>query len=165
MPRDPVIGVMGGASTSDAVLERAEHLGEAIADEGWVLLNGGRAAGVMAASARGAQASGGLVVGVLPGTEGSPGVAEDLDVAIFTDMGQARNVVNVHSSDVVVAMPGGSGTLSEAALAVKTGTPLVLLDWPDADVPGILADEATRTDTVAGTIQAARGMLEGAGRS
>lgn len=154
---------MGGANTSQAVVERAEHLGEAIADEGWVLLNGGRAEGVMQASAQGAQSAGGLVVGVLPGARDGPGVADALDVAVFTDMGQARNVVNAHSSDVLVALPGGSGTLSEAALAVKTGTPLVLLDWPDEDLASPIAD-ADRTDTVAAAIAAVREHLEDARR-
>lgn len=158
MPRDPVVGVMGGASASGPVIERARSLGEAIADEGWVLLNGGRSEGVMEASAEGANAAGGLVVGILPGESEGPGVADELDVAVFTDMGQARNVVNVHSSDVVVALPGGSGTLSEAALAVKTGTPLVLLDWPDQQVGPVL-EEAARVDTVGGAVQAVRDHL------
>lgn len=132
-----------------SVEERAERLGAAIAERGWVLLNGGRDAGVMQASARGAREAGGLVVGVLPGTgQTDAGVAEHVEVAVFTGMGEARNQVNVLSSDVAVLLPGGSGTLSEAALAVKTGTPLVLLNWPDEDATPAIEGPARRADSV-----------------
>lgn len=128
--RKPVIGVMGAggdASASDIAL--AERLGELIAREGWVLLTGGRDCGVMAAANRGAKrVAGSLTVGVLPGTSESGGVCPDVDVAIFTDMGNARNNINVLSSDVVIACgSGGAGTASEIALAIKTDKPVVLV--------------------------------------
>lgn len=158
MARRPVVGVMGGARASDEVLAEAERLGEAIAENGWVLLNGGRDAGVMRASARGARRAGGLVVGVLPGRGDEAGVAEGVEVAVFTGMGEARNHVNVLSSDVVVALPGGAGTLSEAALAVKAGTPLVLVGWDDADVPGAL-DGAHRVAGAGEAVERVRGIV------
>lgn len=126
--RRPVIGVMGagdGASPADVAL--AERLGEAVAGAGWVLLTGGRDAGVMAAACRGAKRiPGSLTIGILP-SAGGP-AAPDVDVAIFTGMGEARNAINVLSSTVVVACgSGGPGTASEVALAVKAGRPVVLL--------------------------------------
>lgn len=149
MARAPVVGVFGGGRVEASVEQRARRLGEAIAERGWVLLNGGRDAGVMRASAAGAREAEGLVVGVLP-TRGeadpAASVAPGVDVAVFTGMGEARNVVNVASSDVAIALPGGAGTLSEAALAAKDGTPLVLLGWDE--VPQALREHARRASSV-----------------
>lgn len=125
--RRPVIGVMGPGKASRAQLRWAMELGEGIARNGWVLLTGGRAAGVMDAVNRGAKRiPGSLTIGVLP-TAGSR-VSRFVDVAIITDMGNARNNVNVLSSDVVVACgPAGPGTISEVALALKARKPVILL--------------------------------------
>lgn len=112
-----------------------------------MLLNGGRDAGVMQASAQGARQAGGTVVGILPSSgpeDPQADVAEDVEVAVFTGLGEARNNVNVLTSDAVVLLPGGSGTLSEAALAAKNGTPFALWDWPDEDVPAQIAGDAAR---------------------
>jgi uncharacterized protein (TIGR00725 family) len=124
-----VVGVMGGALASPRVEEDAWELGRLIAEAGWVLLNGGRHAGVMAASARGAAEAGGLVIGVLPGDDWE-GVAPHVDVPVITGMGDARNAINVLSSRVVVVLPGNAGTLSEVALALKAGRPVVTLGFP-----------------------------------
>ncbi len=108
-------------------LRLAERLGELLARAGFVVLTGGRDAGVMAAATRGAgRVRGSLKVGILPGTGGP--VAPGLDVAVFTGLGHSRNAVNVLTSDVVFAVgAGGPGTASETAIAIKTGKPLVLL--------------------------------------
>lgn len=128
-PLKTVVGVMGSGQNDDpALLDSARALGAAIAREGWVLLNGGRDCGVMAASAEGAATEGGLVIGVLPDSDAHH-ASRFIDVAILTGMGEARNVVNVLSSDVVVAMRGGAGTLSEVALALKAGRTVVTLDF------------------------------------
>jgi uncharacterized protein (TIGR00725 family) len=127
-----VIGVMGrGENALAKDVRAAEELGERIAREGWVLLTGGRNAGVMAAANRGAKrVAGSLTVGVLPSSGGPyADVSPDVDVAIFTGMGDARDAVNVLSSDVVVVCgAAGAGTAAEAALAVKSKRRLVLLD-------------------------------------
>lgn len=153
MGRRPVIGVMGGGAVDAATKERAEALGAAIAEAGWTLLNGGRPEGVMAASARGARRAGGLVVGIHPGRPGDE--TADVDVAVFTGMGDGRNAINILSSDVVVVLPGGAGTLSEAALASKAGRPLVLLGFDDG---GRLPD-AVRAEDVEACIGAIRQAL------
>jgi uncharacterized protein (TIGR00725 family) len=133
--RRPLIGVMGaGEGASAATIEMAEALGAAIAQRGWALLTGGRPEGVMAAACCGAsRVEGHLVVGVLPGDgqgQDRRNTAE-LDLALFTGMGQARNLINVLSADVVVVCgAGGAGTASEAAHAIKAGRPLVLLAVP-----------------------------------
>jgi uncharacterized protein (TIGR00725 family) len=129
--RRPVVGVMGaGDGASPADIRLAETLGELLAAAGFVVLTGGRDAGVMAAATRGARrVPGSLTVGVLPGSGGP--VAEGLDVAIFTGLGHSRNAVNILSSDVVVAVgSGGPGTASEVGIAIKAKRPLVLLAPP-----------------------------------
>jgi uncharacterized protein (TIGR00725 family) len=128
--RRRVIGVMGGGSATQAECALAEELGRLVAESGWVLLCGGRPAGIMDAVARGARGAGGFVVGIVPGRRDHPDeVSEHLDLAIITGMGDARNAINVLSSHVVVACPGGPGTVSEVALALKCGRPVVLLGW------------------------------------
>ncbi len=139
--RRTVIGVMGGGSAVERDLEAARSLGGRIAGEGWALLNGGRDTGIMEAASAGARGKGGLVIGIVPG-DSMRGVSQSLDIAVLTGMGSARNVINVLSSDVVVACPGGAGTLSEIALALKYEKKVVLLGfspggaldpsrWPD----------------------------------
>lgn len=126
---------MGGGTVPDDVEAQAEALGAAIAEAGWVLLNGGRAMGVMDASARGAAQAGGLTVGVLPDRgHGRGQTSEHIQVPIYTGMGDGRNAINVLSSDVVVALPGGPGTLSEVALALKARKQVVLIGWEDSDL-------------------------------
>jgi uncharacterized protein (TIGR00725 family) len=122
-----IIGVMGGGLADAGQTERAYRLGKLIAAEGWVLLNGGRRAGVMDASARGAAEHGGLTVGILP-DEDTGNMSPYIQIPILTGMGSARNYINALSSHVMVACPGGAGTLSEIALALKHGRAVVLLD-------------------------------------
>ena len=122
-----IVGVMGAgekATTKDTAL--AYQLGQAIAQNNWILLTGGRNTGVMDAASRGAKAAGGLVVGVLPGNS-KAGVSEAVDIAIATDLGNGRNNVNVLSSDLVIACGMGCGTASETALALKNQQPVILL--------------------------------------
>lgn len=152
--RRPVVGVMGGSTVSPGVAAVAEQLGALIAQRGWVLLNGGRNKGVMAASARGAKQAGGTVIGILP-DRSSAKASPHLDFAIMTGMGDARNVINVLSSDVVVACPGSLGTLSEITLALKAKKNVVLLDCsvgPELDKyrrSGQLCEASTPEEAVA----------------
>ncbi len=136
MARKTIVGVMGGGTATRQDRDAAYRLGQLIAREGWVLLNGGRAAGIMEASARGAREAGGLTVGVLPDADHA-GMSAYIDVPILTGMGSARNAINVLSSDVVIACPGGPGTISEIALALKSRRPVILLAF---DIGPLFAD-------------------------
>ncbi len=131
--RQRIIGVMGpGESASSFECTAAFELGQQIAQQGWILLTGGRASGVMEAASRGAKSVGGLTIGILPG-HNHTGLSDAVDIAIVTDLGNARNNVNVLSSDVVIACGIGSGTVSEITLALKSGKPVILLNiCPDA---------------------------------
>ncbi|MGF1498518.1 MAG: cytochrome [Elainellaceae cyanobacterium] len=126
----PIVGVMGpgeGATSQDCKLAHA--LGTQIAQQGWVLLTGGREAGVMAAASQGAAEAGGLTVGILP-TGDRTQMSPHVQIPIMTGMGSGRNVINILTAQAIVACGMGLGTASEVALALKAQTPVVLLQ-PD----------------------------------
>lgn len=125
--RKIVIGVMGAGATATSIdLANAYELGKLIAQYNWVLLTGGRKVGVMDAANRGAKSSGGLTLGILPNQD-TEGISPAVDIAIPTDLGNARNNINVLASDVVIACGMGWGTASEVALALKNGKQVILL--------------------------------------
>ena len=153
---------MGPGEGARAIdLQMAYELGRAIALEGWVLLTGGRNVGVMEAANQGAKQEQGLTVGILP-TADDRGLSEAVDIAIFTDMGHARNNINVLSSDGVIACGMGSGTASEVALALKSNKPVILLN---CDRPTQLffqqlsADRVWISDQVDGAMQTLKLIL------
>jgi uncharacterized protein (TIGR00725 family) len=107
--RRKAVGVMGPAAAGRAIEDEAFELGRLIAGEGCVLSTGGRACGVMDAASRGARTvAGSVTVGILPGGSGSSDVSDGVDIAIFTAMGDARNAINVQTSDVIVAFGAAS---------------------------------------------------------
>lgn len=117
------IGVMGSSLCPPHLSELAYDVGRGIARRGGILICGG-GSGVMEAAARGAKEAGGFTVGILPGAAASEANAY-IDLPIVTDLGNARNVINVLTSQAIIAIGGAAGTLSEIALALKCGTPLV----------------------------------------
>ncbi len=130
--RKIIIGVMGpGANATPSDRDFAYELGLLIAHEGWVLLTGGRNVGVMHAASLGAKAANGLTIGILP-TKNNNAISEGVDIAIVTGMGNARNNINVLSSDVVIACGMGAGTASEIALAIKENKKVILLNTESA---------------------------------
>ena len=126
-----IVGVMGASKATEDDINRAEELGKLIAQNGWVTLNGGYCEGIVQAVSKGAKESGGLVVGVLNG-DNTKQASEYIDIAIVTGMGNARNNINVLSSDVVVACGTlSAGTLSEVSLAISAHRPIILLGPKD----------------------------------
>ncbi len=119
---------MGGGSADKQNIKNAYKLGKLIAENNWILLNGGRNAGIMGASAKGASENGGLTIGILPDSNSSR-VSDYIQIPIYTDMGNARNNINILSSDIVVACPGGAGTISEIALAIKSQKHVICLNF------------------------------------
>ena len=118
----------GGEIVNAGDYEDARCLGGLIAREGWTLLNGGRASGIMEASARGAKENDGLTIGILPGNDPA-WASEYIDIPILTGIGFARNYINVLTSQVVVALPGRTGTISEIALALNIGKKVISLNF------------------------------------
>ena len=145
MKRSLIVGVMGGGHVPDDTLKDAYRLGALIADNGWVLLNGGRNAGVMAESAKGAAENGGLTLGILPDPDRSQ-AAPHIQIPICTGMGSGRNIINVLSSDIVIACRGSAGTLSEVALALKHGKTVITLNF---EISHIFAEYIHRNQLIA----------------
>jgi len=122
------IGVIGAGQCSSEIEKLAEEVGKEIARNKAVLVCGGLG-GVMEASARGAKQEGGNTIGILPGVS-----FEDanpfIDIPIVTGLSHARNVLVVRSSHALIAIEGGYGTLSEIAIALKIGKPVIgLRTW------------------------------------
>lgn len=123
-----IIGVMGPGELATPIdIDYAEQLGKLIAENNWVLLTGGRNVGVMNAASLGAKSAGGLTVGILPDRT-TARISEFVDLAIITDLGNARNNINVLSATVIVACGMGAGTASEIALALKQQKKVILLN-------------------------------------
>jgi uncharacterized protein (TIGR00725 family) len=130
-----VIGIIGESEFSHAANEAlAEETGRLIAAGGHVLVCGGLS-GVMEAACRGARSAGGQTIGILPGTdraEANPYVS----VPVPTGLGQMRNVVIVLTADVLIAIGGGYGTLSEIGYALRCGKPVIGLGTWEAKRAG-----------------------------
>lgn len=123
----PIIGVMGpGENARPEENEMAFALGKAIAEQGWIVLTGGRSFGIMEAAMKGAHEVNGLTIGILP-TETALNSSEEADIKILTGLGSARNMINVLSSHIIVVIGMAAGTASEVALAIKTGKKVILL--------------------------------------
>jgi uncharacterized protein (TIGR00725 family) len=120
--RKPQVCVIGASDETEHI-EECRAIGRFIADQGWTLVTGGRG-GVMEAVSRGASEGGGIVVGILPGDDDT-GANEYCTVIIPTGIGFARNSVNVLSADIIVAVGGRAGTLSELAYAWIYGKPVI----------------------------------------
>lgn len=133
-----VVGPADGARPTD--LATAEEVGRLLAAAGAVVLTGGHH-GVMQAAARGAREVGGTSIGLMPGHDRSEGTPEHTFL-LPTGLGELRNGLIVRAADAVVAVGCSWGTLSEIALARRTGVPLVLVDpWElPADVGVVVAD-------------------------
>ncbi|MBU2102235.1 MAG: TIGR00725 family protein [Candidatus Omnitrophota bacterium] len=132
--RKTVIAVIGGHACDQKTTWLARSLGKELAALAEVLVTGGLT-GVMAAACEGFKSAGGLTVGILPGYE-KTAANPFVDIVIPTGMGLARNVLVVTSADVVVALPGAAGTLSEIAYCVQFKIPVVsFLSW---DIPGVI---------------------------
>jgi hypothetical protein len=131
------IGVIGGASPDAQALETAFKVGKLIAEKGAVLICGGLG-GVMEAASQGAKEAGGMTIGILPGN--NPDQANPfIDIPIATNMGHSRNSLVALNSDVLIAINGQYGTLSEIAFGCIYRKKIIGLGtW---DIKGVLPAE------------------------
>lgn len=141
------VAVVGPGDASAEQRAVAEEVGRELARRGAVLVCGGLG-GAMEAACRGAREEGGTTVGILPGLDRRE-ANEFVDVALPTGLGEARNALVVRTADSLVAIGGGFGTLSEIALALKTGKPVVGLDTWD------LGEGIRRAGSAAEAVEAA----------
>jgi uncharacterized protein (TIGR00725 family) len=133
VPRTPYVAVVGPGDASSQELHAAEEVGAGLAAAGAVVVTGGLG-GVMEAACRGARSRDGTTLGILPG-EDREAANGWVQVAVATGLGELRNGLVVRAADALVAVGGGHGTLSEVALALKLGRPVVGLGtW---DVHGV----------------------------
>lgn len=106
--------------------EMAFALGKALAQQGWIVLTGGRSFGIMEAAMKGAHEGNGLTIGILP-TEHAANSSDEADIKILTGMGSGRNIITVLSSHILVVIGMAAGTASEVALAIKSNKKIILL--------------------------------------
>lgn len=127
-----LIGVVGSAKFDEKLCKDAEKIGKLIARKGCILVCGGLG-GVMEASCKGAKSEGGTTIGIVPSKDKFTANSY-VDICIPTGIGEARNFIIVNSSDVIIAIGGGFGTLSEISFALKSGVPVVGLNtWDVSD--------------------------------
>lgn len=142
-----VVSVIGGSTCTKEVEELAQNLGKKLSEVVDILICGGLG-GTMKAVCQGFKLGKGLTIGILSSYNKND-ANEYIDIAIPTGMGLARNVLVVKSADIVVALPGKTGTLSEVAYALQFGIPVISLkSW---DIPGVI-----KTETVEQTIKEIR---------
>jgi hypothetical protein len=159
----PLIGVIGGSSATPEEAALAEEVGRALAENGAVLICGGRG-GVMEAACRGARETGGMTIGILPGTDRSE-ANPYVELAIPTGIGYARNTIITRSAEAVIAIAGSFGTLSEIAFSLDFGRPVVGLRTWKVERAGHPAAPIVYTDDPQKAVREALALARGAGRS
>jgi uncharacterized protein (TIGR00725 family) len=151
----PYVLVSGAGEPRDpSLVETATTAGRLLAGRGWLVLTGGLG-GVMAAAAAGVAEAGGTAIAILPGVDrsnASPGHA----VVLPTGMGEMRNALLVRSADAVLAIGGTWGTLSEVALAARTGVPVVTIG---TDLPAFAGPEVQTAETAEEAVAALAAIL------
>jgi len=125
------VAVVGPGEATAEQLADAEAVGRGLAQAGATLVCGGLG-GVMEAACRGAAEHGGATIGILPGSD-RRAANKWVTVAIPSGLGELRNGLIVRSADAVIAVGGSYGTLSEIALALKTGVPVIGLGTWEID--------------------------------
>ncbi len=113
------IGVIGPSDATEAQLAAAEAMGRGLGAIGLTIVCGGRG-GVMEAVCRGAAASGGLTIGLLPGADAATANSY-VTVPLATGIGEARNALIARAAFCLVAIGDNYGTLSEVALGLQFG--------------------------------------------
>jgi uncharacterized protein (TIGR00725 family) len=149
----PVIAVIGASKCSKKLRDMAAQVGKYIAEHGGIIVCGGMG-GIMEGAARGAKEGGGVTIGILP-TDDKSDANPYIDFAIPTGFGEARNIIVVRTADVVIALPGKYGTLSEMAFARLFNKPVISVSaWK-------LGDDIVQVED---PVEAARLALELAAR-
>lgn len=133
------IAVIGGGRTENSNYNNAYKIGGLLAQENVILVSGGKG-GVMEAASRGAYDNNGLTIGILPDTNlESPNAY--IGIPIYTTLGLMRNVLVIINSDLVIALEGSSGTLTEIAYAFQFSKPVIAINsWQN--IPNIIQAES-----------------------
>jgi len=153
-----IVAVIGNAYCSAEEANLAETVGKLLAQRGAIIICGGLG-GVMEAVCRGAKLKGGMTIGILPG-EDSSAANPYIDIPIVTGVGYARNMAVVKSAQVVIAVGGNYGTLSEIAYALKKGTPVIGLNTWTLSRNGQERDPIIRVNTAIEAVDKAISLAE-----
>ncbi len=129
-----VVSVIGGHDINDKVEQLAHDIGNIIGRLGFILVCGGLD-GVMKMVAKGAKKGGGMTIGLLPGTDKSD-ANPYIDIPLPTTIGYARNAMVACSADIIVALPGSHGTLSEICYGMVYKKPVI--DLGNWNRPGMI---------------------------
>jgi len=152
-----VVSVIGGGKCNSEVEQIAHNLGKKLAEVVDILVSGGLS-GTMKAVCSGFKAKGGLTIGIIPSYD-KKDANEFVDIAIPTGLGLARNVLVVKAADVVVALPGEAGTLSEIAYCLQFKIPVISLgSW---DIKGVI--KIDNIDQAVAEVKKILGAAPGAG--
>jgi uncharacterized protein (TIGR00725 family) len=153
------VSVIGASRASAELAAKAEELGELLAERGLVVVCGGRE-GVLEDVVRGVRSKSGVSIGILP-EDHRERAAADLTYTVCSAIGHARNLGVVASGDVVIALGGAWGTLSEIGLARSLGRPVILLDtWRIEQPEGGELDGVRRASTPAEAVDLALTSLD-----
>ena len=117
------ISIIGGHNATEETARLAYAVGAMVARLGCVLVCGGLE-GVMTAAAQGAREAGGLTIGILPGA-GKEQANPYIEIALPTTLGFSRNVIVAASADIIIALPGSHGTLSEICYGLVYQRPVI----------------------------------------
>lgn len=158
MSREPYVAVIGPSAGTPAELALGQEVGRLIAEAGAVLVCGGMG-GVMEAAAGGCADAGGRSVGILP-SESRLDANPYLTVAVATGLGEARNAIVVRTADAVIAIRGEFGTLSEIALALKMGRPVIGLGTWELAKDGVPVDAVVRASDPGDAVRTALQLIE-----
>lgn len=143
----PYVSVIGASEATRSEREYANEVGRRLAERGYRLVCGGLG-GVMTAACTGHAEAGGRPIGILPGRDASEGNPH-LDTVIVTGLGNMRNVLVVENGEAVIAIGGHFGTLSEIALALDAGIPVVGLNTHPVDGVATAETPAAAVDAIA----------------
>ena len=105
---------------------KVEELGKQIALHDAFLMTGATT-GMPDYAAKGCKENGGLSIGILPVLDKKESDHEYLDVVLPTSMWYGRNIFIASASDVLIAIDGNYGTMSEAAFAMNYERPVVVI--------------------------------------
>ena len=137
-----MVGVIGASEADEQLCTVAEHVGEELASRGAIVICGGLT-GVMEAVCRGARKRDGMTVGIIP-SDRKEDANPHVQIPIVTGIGVARNAIITRTADVVIAVGGQFGTLSEIGYALSMGKTVVAIDsWrleraTERQLPGLI---------------------------
>jgi len=143
-----MVGVIGASKADSTLCAVAEEVGEELASQGAAIVCGGLS-GVMEAVCKGARKNDGITIGIIP-SDRREDANPYVQIPIVTGIGMARNAIITRTADVVIAIGGQFGTLSEMGYALNMGKNVIALNsWrlekaSDRPIPNLIHVEGAR---------------------